>query len=98
VIDDYFNPFNEGDRVYEPDAETWYGSLSYELDNFNAGLIIGRTKYLDDTRRLKEKEFDIKAGLKFLDNFRLETEFAIVDSESNEGDFNLLEVLLTYEF
>jgi hypothetical protein len=98
LIDDYFNPFNEGDNVYEADARTWYGSLSYEADSFNAGLVFGRTEYIDDEQHLTEEEFNINASLKFLENFKLETEFAIVNSESPQGDFKLLEMALTYEF
>ncbi|RJQ50157.1 MAG: hypothetical protein C4538_00755, partial [Nitrospiraceae bacterium] len=80
LIDDYFNPLNEGGKVYMPDAQTWYGGLKHETDRVNMGLTIGSTKYHDGTRRLTEKEFDINAGLKFLDNYKLETELAIVDS------------------
>lgn len=98
LIDDYFNPFNEGDKVYEPDAETFYGALSYGSDSFDVGVIFGRTEYIDGVQVLSEQEFDIQSSLKFLDNFTLETEFAIVDSDSPEGDFKILEVLLTYEF
>ncbi len=98
LIDDYFNPFNEGDKVYEANAETRYCELFYEKDYFRAGLVSGRTDYLDGSQRLSEKEFDIKADLQLLDNVELRTEFAIVDSESPEGDFNTLEMSLTYKF
>ena len=98
LIDDYFNPFNEGDKVYEPDGETWYGVLSYESDSFYAQLIFGKTDYLDGEESLTEKEFDINAGVKFLENFRIDIEFGIIDSESLEGDYKILEMLLTYEF
>jgi hypothetical protein len=47
---------------------------------------------------LKEREFDINGSLEFWENVKLETEFAIVNSESPEGDFLLLETALTYEF
>ncbi len=98
LIDDYFNPFNEGDKVYEPDAETGYGFISYETEQFNAGLVYGKTDYRDEGVRREEREFDIKGGMKFFENFLLEAEFAYVESESHEGDFNLLEVLVKYEF
>jgi hypothetical protein len=98
LIDDYFNPFNEGNNVYDPDARTWYWGLGYEHENFDIGIILGRTDYIDDGRRLKEKEFDITAGITFKERFRLETEFARVYSDSPEGDFLLLETALTYEF
>lgn len=98
LIDDYFNPFNEGDHVYEPDAETVYGSLEYDTDHVTVELIYGETTYLDDPLRLKEREFNINGSLEFWESFKLETEFAIVNSESPEGDFILLETALTYEF
>jgi hypothetical protein len=97
LIDDYFNPFNEGDKVYEPDARTWYGTLFYEAGSLSAGLVFGRTDYIDEQHRTEE-EFDINADIKFLDNFRLKTEFSIVNSDSPEGDLKILEMALTYEF
>jgi len=98
LIDDYFNPFNEGDKVYEPDAETWYGAMSYEFDDFYGEVVYGRTDYISEGASLTEEEVNLNAGLKFLDHFRLEVEFSIVDSESAEGDFNILEMELTYAF
>ena len=98
LIDDYFNPFNEGDKVYEPDGETWYSSLSYKSERFSIELVFGRTDYRDDSEPRTEEEFDIKAGLNFLDSFKLETEFANVKSESPEGDVKILEVLFSFEF
>jgi hypothetical protein len=98
LLDDYFNPLNEGDRVYEPDAETIYGSLEYDGAHVTAEIIYGETTYRDNSSRLKEREFDINGSLEFWENVKLETEFAIVNSESPEGDFLLLETALTYEF
>ncbi len=98
LIDDYFNPFNEGDKVYEPDAETWYGALSYEFDNFYGEVVFGRTDYISEGASLTEEEVNLNAALQFLGHFRLKAEFSIVDSESAEGDFNILEMELTYEF
>jgi hypothetical protein len=98
LIDDYFNPLNEGDKVYEPGGQTWYGSLEYEREDFEIGLIYGKTDYLDDGQRLTEKEFDITASFRFIKRFKLEAEFARVNSESPEGDFSLLEMALTYRF
>jgi hypothetical protein len=98
LIDDYFNPFNEGDHVYEPDAETVYGSLEYGTDFVTVEMVYGETTYLDNSSRLKEREFDINGSFEFSESFRLEAEFAIVNSESPEGDFILLETALMYEF
>ncbi len=98
VIDDFINPFNEGDKVYEPDAETWYCSLSYEVDSFSVGGVFGRTTWMSDSGTLTEEEVDIKAGLKILETFMLEAAFAIVSSESPQGDLSVLEMSVTYEF
>ncbi|UCE78102.1 MAG: Opr family porin [Nitrospiraceae bacterium] len=98
LIDDYFNPFNEGDRVYEPDAKTVYGSVEYHTDHIIVEIVYGETTFRDDLLRLKERELDLNGSLEFWKNVKLETEFAIVNSESPEGDFVLLETALTYEF
>ncbi|UCD35390.1 MAG: Opr family porin [Nitrospiraceae bacterium] len=98
LLDDYFNPFNEGDKVFEPDAITWYGGLSWEDNGFSLGLVLGTTDYIDDGNPLTEKEFDIRAGLRLLENLTLETEVAFVDSKGPEGNYSVLEATLFYEF
>lgn len=98
LIDDYFNPLNEGDRVYEPDAETMYGTLEYGTDHIAVEIVYGETTYRDDSSQLKEREFDINGSLKIWENIKLKTEFSIVNSESPEGDFLILETALTYAF
>lgn len=98
LLDDYFNPFNEGAKVYESDARTWYGGLKYKTENINVGLILGSTEYLDGTQRFTEDEFDIYAGLNFLSNFKLNTEYSIISSNSPEGDLKILKMSLSYEF
>lgn len=98
IIDDYFNPFNEGDKVYEPDAKTWYGALGYDRENFAIEIVYGDTEYLDGSQHLSEKEFDITTSFIFKERFVFEAEFARVNSESPEGDFTVLEMALRYEF
>ena len=98
LLDDYFNPFNEGDKVFAPDATTWYGGLSWETDGFALGLVLGTTDYIDDGNPLTEKEFDIRAGLRLLENLILETEVAFVDSMGPEGNYSVLESTFFYEF
>jgi hypothetical protein len=98
LIDDYFNPLNEGNQVYEPDAKTWYGALEYQRDQYTIGLIIGSTDYRDDGQRLEETEFDLNAGYTFREGFMLEAELAHVQSDSPEGDFTLLEMAFTFNF
>lgn len=98
VIDDYFNPFNEGNRIYDPDARTWYASLDYGSETFEAGFVYGRTAYRDSGRRLHESEAALKMGIGFMENYRLETEFSIINSESPEGNYRLLEARIVYDF
>jgi hypothetical protein len=98
LIDDYFNPFNEGNNVYEPDAKTWYGTLEYEQEHLTIGLIFGSTDYVDNGQRLEDTEFNINTRFTFKERFQLETEFSRVNSDSPEGDYTLLEMALTYGF
>lgn len=98
LIDDYFNPFNEGNNVYAPDAKTWYGAFGYEQEQYSIGVIFGSTDYVDNGQRLDETEFDITGSLTFKERYRLEAEFSNVNSDSQEGDYTLLEMALTYEF
>lgn len=98
LIDDYFNPFNEGNNVYAPDAKTWYGSLEYEQKHLTIGIIFGNTDYIDNGQRFDDTEFNINTCFTFKERFRLETEFSRIHSDSPEGDYTLLETALIYEF
>lgn len=98
VMDDYFNPLNEGDKLYEPDARTWYGALYYESDRLEAGVACGTTRYLDGSRHLREEEYGVKAEWEFVEDWMLAAEFSVVKSEAPEGDYNLAELVLKYEF
>ena len=98
LLDDYFNPFNEGDKVYDPDARTWYGTLSYETERINTELTYGITDYIDNEQTLTEKEINVNVSVDFMNDFNFETEFSIINSEGIEGNFKILEMALTYEF
>jgi hypothetical protein len=98
LIDDYFNPLNEGDMIYQPGAETWYGTLQWERDRLILEFAYGDTDYLDDLLPLTEREFDIRTEFEFTENLILEADFAHVDSESPEGSYNKFEIEITYEY
>lgn len=98
VIDDYFNPFNEGNNVYGPEAKTWYAFFSYESEYFSVELIYGNTEYRDDTDHLTDSEFNINSSFSAFGGLNLEAEFAAVKSEEPEGDFQVFEAALVYEF
>lgn len=98
AIDDYFNPFNEGDSVYQPDARTWYGGLSYESGAFNTGLVFGRTEYRDDSRPVREEELDISAKVMLFDHLSFEALVSFITSWSPERDSRVMEFAVTYDF
>ena len=98
LIDDYFNPLNEGDMIYQPGAETWYGTVQWERERFILEFAYGDTDYLDDQRSLTEREFDIRTEIEFTENLILEADIAHVDSDSPEGSYDKFEFEITYEF
>lgn len=98
LIDDYFNPFNEGDMIYQPGARTWFGEFFWEWDRFNVELVYGDTDYNDGLQTLNEREFDIRAAVALGKHLTIQADFARVDSESPEGSFHKFETELTYAF
>ncbi len=98
LIDDYFNPLNEGDMLYQPGAKTWYGELLWQWGRFNLELGYGHTDYRDELGRLKDREFNIRTELTLAEDLLLEADFARVDSEGPEGSFHKFETEIIYAF
>jgi hypothetical protein len=98
LIDDYFNPLNEGDMLYQAGAKTWYGEILWEWGRFNVELSYGDTEYREDLRRLTDREFNVRTELALTEDLLLQADFAHVDSESPEGSFHKFETDITYAF
>lgn len=98
LIDDYFNPLNEGDSIYQPGAKTWYGEVFWEKGPVNLELSYGQTDYRDGLQILTDREFNIRTAIALSHNLLLQAEFAQVKSESSEGSFHKFETELTYAF
>ncbi len=98
LIDDYFNPLNEGDMLYQPGAKTWYGEVFWQWGRFNLGVGYGDTDYRDDLGRLTDREFNVRTELALTEDLLLQADFARVDSEGSEGSFHKFETEITYAF
>ena len=98
IVDDYFVPLSEGDKVFEPSAETYYFYTEYEHSKYELFAGYGETEYSEDGTALKERELTLSTEIKFNENIALELETSKVRSDSPEGDFSKYQVEFILEF
>lgn len=92
-------PFEEGDGMYNKDAETVYLSLSKKVGPVNVTALYGEMEYTKNN--YKEKEFDLWAGYNVSKNLKVKLGFAITDTDdkdTNTTDLTQLNTTLVYTF
>ena len=93
-LGDNISPFEDGNQVYEADADTTYLGLSYELAGVELSALYGQTKYADD----KEKEFNLAADYGITENLALGALFVDVNAQDSDDDYNKVSLTLEYTF
>ena len=88
------NPLEEGNRVYEVDARTYYLGVGYEIGAFSLGAMYGQTKYGSD----KESEINFSADYTFNDNLSFGGIIADVDAQNSTEDYTKFAIHATYTF
>lgn len=88
------NPLEDGNQVYEADADTTYLALSYELAGIELASIYGQTKYAQN----KEKELNITADYNITDNLSTGLLFVDVNAQDSGDDYNKITATLAYSF
>ncbi|HET97879.1 MAG TPA: hypothetical protein ENN98_04165 [Desulfurivibrio alkaliphilus] len=91
------SPFEEGNRIYEADAKTWYLELAYEGKALSLTALYGQTHYYDGTGKPKEKELNLVAGYGLYENLDLELIYADVRNNV-ESDYYTFSQALVYSF
>lgn len=92
--DDNISPFEEGNKVYEVDARTTYGSIGYEIAGVSLGALYGETKYSSS----KEKELNLMLDYSFTDSLSLSALYADITAESSADDYNKFLATVSYSF
>jgi|GEM_PF-876009 len=91
-------PFEDGNRVFEADARTWYLTASRKLGELALGLLYGQTRYLDGEDTLREKELDLSAEYEFIKGLSLGLVYVKVDHDDPAESYQAVKSLLTYQF
>jgi len=88
------NPLEDGNQVYEADADTVYLGVGYELDKLALNAMYGRTKYSSD----KENEINVIAEYGITDEFVVGAIFVNVDAKDSDEDYNKFTFTANYAF
>jgi len=94
TLGDNINPFEDGNQVYETDADTAYINLAYEVNGIELGALYGQTDYED----AKEKELNITVDYGITDNLSIGALYVDVAAEDSDDDYNRFAVTLEYSF
>lgn len=90
------NPLEEGDSVYEEDADTIYLGVAYELDLFEVNALYGKTEYGENNYIDKEINLEILAHLK--NNIKFGTIYTHVNAQNDEDSLRKIKLKLIYYF
>ena len=82
---DNISPFDTGNRTYDPDARTVYGSLGYTIADIELGALYGETTYGTDDA--KEKELNLTAAYPITESLTTSILYGDVDEDSADADF-----------
>ena len=82
---DNISPFDTGNRTYDPDARTVYGSLGYTIADIELGALYGVTTYGTDDA--KEKELNLTAAYPITESLTTSILYGDVDEDSADADF-----------
>lgn len=93
---DNISPLEEGNYVYDINAKTYYGGVSYTISDIEFGALYGTTKYGESSK--KEKEFDLTATYNFTKEFNASLIWANVNSDENEEYPNYNKYLASVEY
>ncbi len=88
-----------GDFVYGTNADTFYGSISAEIDMFNVGAQYAQVEY-DTATSTNDKvsEILLTAGVDITEELSFEALYSSVDAENNVEDTDKVLAMLTYSF
>ncbi len=94
------DPMEEGDYIYEKDAQTLYLGLSKSFGDLSSTLLYGQTNYLSGTDERKVKETSLWLGYPITK--KLSANFGLTnvneDENSAASDLNQINFTLAYSF
>jgi len=95
-------PFEEGDYVYNKDAQTIYLGLSKSFGDLSGTLLYGTTKYDpdDDEESQRVHETTLWLGYQVMKDLKANLGYTLVDedSQSDVSDYDQLNLTLTYSY
>jgi len=88
------NPFEDGDYIFNPDANTFYLGATYDFQDFALSALYGYTEYDSSS---KFNELDLGVGYKLNDNLALQG-FVINGDGNQHNDYIKVKLGATYTF
>ena len=96
IAGDNISPFEDGNKVYEADAKTAYGSLGYSLVGVDLGALYGETTFASSD--YKEKELNLTIGYSITESLSTSLLYADISADENNSDFDYNKVLASVEY
>lgn len=92
--------FEEGDYVFNKNAQTYYIGVTKSIYDLSATLLYGQTKYDVGNDSLKMNETTLWLGYPVTKNLKANLGYTVVneDSKSKVSDYNQLNFTLAYSF
>lgn len=95
AIGDSIDPLSEGNQVYSPDADTYYGSVSYKIQKISLAAMYGDTSIGSQD----ERELNLSAGYSINDALSASIEYVTIDTDVTGSDeYDILYGTIAYTF
>lgn len=91
---DNISPFEDGNYVYDADANTYYLGVGYEINSLTLSALYGSTDYGSDS----EDELNIAAEYGITDELSVGVVFVNVNAEISDDDYNRFSFTASYAF
>lgn len=98
VYGDSLSPMDEGSKVFNTDAETFYGSIGTTISGLSLTALYGSTEYLNGSAKEKEKELNLTASMEVVKNTNVSFRYIDVNENSSSTDWDKIEATFTYTF
>jgi hypothetical protein len=100
IAGETLDPMEEGDFIYEKDAETFYLGIDKSIGDLNTTLLYGQTEWLDGSNKLDMNETTLWLGYSITKDLNADLGYTIVNMGNNTGysDYDQLNVTLKYSY
>lgn len=96
ALGDNIDPFEDGGKIYDADADTFYVSASADISDISLSAFYGTTE--SGANNADDSEIVLTAGTAINDELSIDLLVSSIDAENSTDDVDKVTVMATYSF